>query len=145
MSRVESLVEEYLRSLRDSGVRYYKQYQVRGVHEKMDKLRWDFLVRWCGGERESFIEVDGIQHYRPMKRYARSIWTPEENFKRQWINDRFKDTYCRIYNRFLLRIRVDGGYLYNTAVEQAMLGLNYIHDVYETDVDRVVLGEDFIR
>ena len=90
-SKGEHTIENYLLN---KNIVFIKQHKFNDC-KNISYLKFDFYIP----ELNLCIEYDGIQHFEPV-----DIFGGEEQFKKQKINDRIKNEYCKLNNIHLLRI-----------------------------------------
>lgn len=81
------------------------EYEFNSSFEvKSDKslLRWDFIIK--GFDEPIFLEMDGIQHFEPVRFGGMSEEKAQAKFERQKKYDKIKNDYCDEKNYLLLRI-----------------------------------------
>lgn len=95
-SNLENLVQIELESKK---IIYEKEYKFKDCKYKRE-LPFDFYIK----DINLCIEVDGEQHYKPVKFGEISIEESEKRFKKQQKKDNIKNQYCKNNNIELLRI-----------------------------------------
>lgn len=99
-SSIYSNNEEKVKNLLDFlGVRYIRQYNI-GKYKQFNNLYFDFYLP----ELNLMLEIDGEQHYKPVRFGGISSNEANINFKKQKQRDRIKNQYCKENNINLLRI-----------------------------------------
>lgn len=93
-SKGEELIENILK---ENNISYEKEKKFKECFNN-DKLRFDFYLP----NKNTCIEFDGIQHFKPV-----NIFGGIKQFRKQQINDKIKNDYCKSNNIKLLRIRYD--------------------------------------
>ena len=87
----EKKIEEILNKL---NIKYIQQYTYKDC-KNSKKLRFDFYL----SEYNILIEYDGVQHFKPVKRFRGEI-----GFAETIYNDATKNSYCEDNNIKLIRI-----------------------------------------
>lgn len=86
-----------MKLLDDYKIKYIPQYTFDDCKFEC-KLRFDFFLP----EFNTLIEVDGIQHIKPIEKFG-----GEEEFEKTIIKDEIKNNYCKNNNIQLIRIAYD--------------------------------------
>lgn len=96
ISKNERCMEVFLKSL---NINYKKQYKFNSCKDHR-ALPFDFHLT----DYDCLIEIDGEQHYEPVRFNGLSQEEAQEKFKTQQKRDKIKDDFCRNNNIPLLRI-----------------------------------------
>lgn len=96
ISNNEFTVLEYLNK---NNIQYIKQYNI-GKYKQYKRLFFDFYLP----AQKAFIEVDGEQHFRPVKFGGMSLEQATKNFILQKERDEAKKQFCLENNYKLIRI-----------------------------------------
>lgn len=95
-SNYEIKIENYLRKLK---IPYKKQYRIPQCANK-SSLPFDFYLT----DKNIFIEVDGIGHYKPVRFNGISKERAQECFELTKYRDNIKNNFCKENNLKLIRI-----------------------------------------
>lgn len=86
--------------LTDAGLPFEEEYEFPDLVSSSGRhLRFDFAVFTDEGDLDFLIEAQGIQHYRPIKKFGGS-----RGLYRQQYNDTLKRRYCLEHNIRLISI-----------------------------------------
>ena len=95
--KASSYEEKVIKILKESKVRFYREKTFSDL--KKGLLRFDFYLPSFGGV-PIIIEVDGEQHFKPVKRFHKT----RGDFLKYKENDRRKNSYCLAQGIRLYRI-----------------------------------------
>lgn len=96
-SKMENIVEQFLIK---NNIHYNKQVSfenLKGINGGL--LKFDFSINDINGNILFVLELDGEQHFKPIKHFG-----GEEKFIIQQKHDKLKNTYCKNNNIILIRI-----------------------------------------
>ena len=96
ISHDEFLVSQFLD---DNNIKYKEQFRFNSCKYKKP-LPFDFHL----DDYDILIEIDGEQHFRPVRFGGMSQEEAEENFQKQKNKDSIKNDFCKKHNIPLLRI-----------------------------------------
>ena len=95
-SKYEKIFEEFLK---ENNIEYLYQYRISSCQYKKP-LPFDFLIL----KERLLIEIQGEQHYKPIRFRCHTIEEAEDIFKKQKIRDKIKEEFCKEKNIPLLII-----------------------------------------
>jgi len=91
----EKTIQEFLKN---NNIKFEQQYKFKDCKNKKS-LPFDFYLI----EHNILIEIDGIQHFKPISFGSKKI-SKELLFQKIKINDNIKNEYCKLNNIILIRI-----------------------------------------
>lgn len=102
-SSLERRVKFYLD---EHNIKYLQEYSFDNL-SYIHRLRFDFAIFDSNDNLCYLIEVQGLQHYQPVRFEEENNEVAEERYRKQVERDNLKREYCKEYNIPLLELKYD--------------------------------------